>query len=513
MVCFGTACAAGLVFAFIGLDTHSFWYDELFTAQLLQPASGTSLFSRIATDVHPPLYLVALSFFTHLFGDGDAGLRGLSAVAACAAILVFVIGTRQAFSLPGRLFGAAMATGSLFWFFQAQNARSYALCLLISTAVLALGLSVLLEKPRRRLLVPGLFALMAVGSFVHFYVMYLCLAVLIVLALFERRDRGVMVAAAVFLVVTTGLYVKLVIEPFSQVSLGNNWYPNTPGWYVAVLRSCVQYTLGELGLVAFAACAAVIVATRLPVPGAAPAADRQSLARRLRPDRVTAFLVGVPLLVLAGGIVSSTLLAPNFFDRNFLVVSPFFWGLAARAYDAAVEKASPSLRVALTSVLAFLVLAMASIVTSRLPSGTAPAMYEPFRQSAAWIETLPACRGQILPVVTTDDPAWYKPGYAAFIYEGGYARYLHGFAKPQLVFSRDRSPASLSPALKAELQRRLDGAGCPVVAWAAHNMSPTVIAAIQDRLLAALDRPDAGPLFVKERFDDGSVGYVLHVRR
>jgi Dolichyl-phosphate-mannose-protein mannosyltransferase len=417
IACFGAACAVGLVFAFVGLDTHSFWYDELFTARLLQPAPDTTLLSRIATDVHPPIYLVALSFFTHLFGDGDAALRGFSAVAACGAILLFVIATRQAFSLPARLFGAAMATGSLFWFFQAQNARSYALCLLISTGILALGLSLLRRQDRRRLPTLGLFALMLVGSFVHFYVVYVCLAVLIVLGLFEPRRRALMIVAALFLLVVTALYVKLVAEPFSQVTLGSYWVPNTRSWYLAVLKSCVKYAFGDQGLVALGLCAVAIICTRFR------ALDGHA---RLWPDRVTAFLVGVPLLVLAGGLVSSMLLAPNFSDRNLLIASPFLWGLAARSYDAAVEKASPPIRVALTCALSFIVLSMSSIVSSRLPSGTAPAVYEPFRQSAAWIQSLPACRGETLPVISTDDPAWYKPGYAAFIYESGYARYLQG---------------------------------------------------------------------------------------
>src|SRR5262245_57234386 len=173
VACFGAACAVGLVFAFVGLDTHSFWYDELFTARLLEPEPGTTLPSRIATDVHPPLYLLALGLFTDILGDSDWALRAFSAIAACGAIVLFIAGTRSAFSLPARLFGAAMATGSLFWFFQAQNARSYALCLLIGSAVMVIALALLQGEGRRRLLLAGLLALMLAGSFVHFYLLYL----------------------------------------------------------------------------------------------------------------------------------------------------------------------------------------------------------------------------------------------------------------------------------------------------------------------------------------------------
>ena len=53
--------------------------------------------------MHPPLYLLTLGAFAQLLGDGETGLRLPSALAACGAIVVFVLGTRAAFSLPARL--------------------------------------------------------------------------------------------------------------------------------------------------------------------------------------------------------------------------------------------------------------------------------------------------------------------------------------------------------------------------------------------------------------------------
>jgi hypothetical protein len=502
IACFGAACAVGLAFAFVGLDVHSFWYDELFTARLLEAAPQTTLLSRIATDVHPPIYLVVLSVFTQVAGDGDASLRAFSAISGCGAVVLFIVATRSSFSLPGRLFGAAMATGSLFWFFQSQNARSYALTLLIGTAVMATALALLRGQARRhRLLLPALIVLMFAVSFVHFYAMYMCLAVLIVLGLFDRENRVALAVAGMMLLLTSMLYVKLVIEPLSQVSLTSNWYPNDPAWYLAVLKSCLQYAFGEQGQFAFLLCIVVAVCTRL-------------FGRRtgFSFDRVTAFLVAVPVVVVAGGIASSILLAPNFFDRNLLVVSPFVWALSARLYDAAVERASLVVRLAHTSALALIVLSMATIALARLPSGHALPMYEPFRQSAAWIRSLPACRDQTLPVITIDSPDWYKPGYAEFIYEGAYGRYLRGFAQPRLVFSQDLARDQLSPELMVDLQRRLDGTGCPVLAWSAHNMSPATIARIEERLATALDRRSTNRIATMA-FEDGSPGYVLYVRR
>jgi hypothetical protein len=328
IACFGFAGAIGLAFAFVGLETHSFTYDELFTLRLLMPLEGTTLMSRIATDVHPPIYLVVLSLFSGPFGDSDASLRAFSAAAACGAILVFVVATRSTFSLPARLFAAAMATGSLFWFHQAQNVRSYALGLLIAAGLTALGLSLLHGRNHRRLPMAGLLGLMAVGSFVHFYLLYVSLAVLAVLWLLNPRDRITLTAAGLFLFLATVLYVKLVIEPLTQVSLSQNWYQSNLDWYLTVLKSSVQYSFGDQGLVALLLCSIGILYARFSSP---ESRGLLSLGRptmeAIRRGSTVVFLAGVPVIVFVGAVVSSTLLSPNFSDRNFLLVSPFIWGL------------------------------------------------------------------------------------------------------------------------------------------------------------------------------------------
>ncbi len=502
-VCFGIACAVGLAGAFIGLDTHGFWFDELFTARLLQP-DGTSLLSRIVTDVHPPIYLAVLSIYSRIVGDSDVALRSLSSLCACGAIVVFVTATKRTFSLAGRLFGAALATGSVFWFFQAQNARSYALGLVISAGILALALRLLagqLQQRDRRLALGGLVVLMFVGSFVHFYIMYECLAVLIVLAFMMPAERHWAAAVAVALLIASALYVKLVVEPSSQASLGSNWYPNDPVWYGRVLLSCVRNTFGGAGLAAIALCAAAILLGRMSGPA----------QHRRAPRPMAALLSGVPVLVLAGAVVSSTVLAPNFYDRNFLILSPFFWAASAALYDAAAAAAPKLVRQALDVALGVIVLSMASIVMLRLPSSRSLDLdYEPFRESAEWIKTLPACHNQVVPVISTDLAAWYKPGYAETIYISGYGRYLQGFAQPQLIFFQDIRTHTLPQGLKTELQRRIDGEGCPVLAWAAHNMPAGAMAVARDELLKWADRATARTKVTTKAFQDDSPGFVLY---
>jgi uncharacterized membrane protein len=149
VILLGIAVAVGLIGAWIGLETSSLWLDELITRWIvIGDGGGDSLAARLATDVHPPLYYPLLYGYTRLLGTSDAALRSFSALAACAAVIVFISGTRRSFSLAGRLFGAGVATGSGFWFYQSQNVRDYGLSLLIAALILSLSLAILRNDGR-----------------------------------------------------------------------------------------------------------------------------------------------------------------------------------------------------------------------------------------------------------------------------------------------------------------------------------------------------------------------------
>lgn len=523
--CFGLACAIGLVGAFVGLETNSFWFDELATAWLIQPggASG-SLIARVLTELNAPLYFVFLYLYAQVAGTSDAALRCFSALSACAAVLIFVTATRRSFSLPARLFGGAMATGSVFWFFHSQNARHYAFCMMISAILLALCLVLLRERGQRdasvtRLLI-GLVALAFVASFVHFYLMYECVAVLLILALFRRRERPLMIVVAGLLLLAVALYMKFVVTPYSQITPGNYWLQSHPGWYVYMLKNSIAYAYGVPGIVAIGLCIAAFVVRRIfPNPpgggeGAAQAAAELPSLGRFPLDPVTVMLVGVPILIVMAGVASSILVAPNFSDRYFLVCAPFLWGLSARLYDAAKADAPRFVELALNLLLSAVVLWMATVVVGRLlPKRDLKAWSEPFRQSADWIRALPECRNQIVPVISPDRKAWYKPGYADRLYEGVYGRYLHGFAMPRLILMEDAVANNVPADVSAELQRRVDGTGCPILAWSAHNTNTEDFALARTGLLKSAGRLAAETAVRTETFRDGHQGFVVYVDR
>jgi len=510
LVGFGLACAIGFAGAFIGLDSHGFWFDELYTVRIIAPSDPAELFARLGADVHPPLFGLVLSVYSKVAGLSEVGLRSFSAVAACAAVLLFVASTGRSFSLQGRLFGAAMATGSLFWFLHSQNARPYALCLLVSVSILGLSLQLLAEprdRARSNQALAGLAALVFVGAFVHFYLLYESLAVLITLALLRPDRRRAILAIGLSLVAVMSLYVLLVTMNFSQANLESNWVRNDPTWYRLVLESCLHYALGSAGAVALVLCGVVFVFYR--TSSRAENIGREIAWGRFPLDAMAGLLFGVPILVLAGSIVSSTVFTPNFFDRSFLILSPFLWAFCARLYDESVAVTPGPARLALTLALSAVVLAMASIVVQRLPPERPGLLYEPFRESAEWIRGLGDCRGEVVPVLSTDRKDWYKPGYGEALYADIYGRYLDGFARPQLVFVEDAVAGTIPADLRAELERRVAGEGCPIVAWSVHNMPLATMTKAVNALL-----PVEAPVPVKaETFSDGQTGYVMVLER
>ena len=77
---------AAAVLRFYGLGHQGFWFDEANTAQLMTFSPGKMLGLIPQTESTPPLYYCVAWVWSHVFGNGEAGLRSLSAV--CGVLTV-----------------------------------------------------------------------------------------------------------------------------------------------------------------------------------------------------------------------------------------------------------------------------------------------------------------------------------------------------------------------------------------------------------------------------------------
>ena len=511
----GLPCAVGLVGAFVGLGASSFWIDELFTAQVVGADHDfLAMLSRAIHDVNPPGYYVLLFLWSQIAGFSDISIRWLSAMLAVAAIGIFCFGARRSFSARALLFACGMATGSYFWFYQSQNARSYSASLAIGAGMAAISLAILRNSTGQRkdaLRFLLLFALALSGVFVHFYGLYEGLAVFGLLGLLRRERRWLALALLVALAAIAGAYIELVVRRWSPQANAPSWIENNYQWYARQLSSAIHLTVNKFGLVALAICLGAIAIAllsqraRMPAVTPPPTGDRRAteVVARSRsvlelggPGATLILCVGVPLLVVLQGVIVSALVSPNLTDRNLLITSPFIWGAFASVFDAGVERLIPPLRSAAVVAVSLSLAAMATVVTGRtLPRN------EPFRGTSDWITAIPACRGSEIPVLLYHQAAWGKSGDAEIAAEASlYSRYLNGFARPRGVLIDDLMTGQVPADLKAELQRRIDGVGCPVIAWSAHGVYPRQQGPIASQLLAVADRRSALPAAQVRRF-------------
>ena len=202
-------CVAGAVLRFATLDVQSLWYDEAVTAELLRMDLSGLLHAIPSSESSPPLYYVLGWLWTHAFGTGEVGLRSLPALIGTATIpVVWALGRRIGGDGAGLVAAALVAVNPmLVWF--SQEARAYALLVLLAALATLLWLRAL-ERPRPgRAAAWSVVAALAVAT--HYYAIFLVApqAVWLVVKLPGARQRAAAIAPlAVALVVLAPLAFK-----------------------------------------------------------------------------------------------------------------------------------------------------------------------------------------------------------------------------------------------------------------------------------------------------------------
>ena len=188
---------AAAVLRFATLDGQSYWFDEATTVHLLRLDFGGMLAAIPDSESTPPLYYVVAWLWAKLFGVGEVGLRSLSALAGTATIpLVYAIARRAAGTRAGLIAAALTAANPLLvWY--SQEARAYALLVLLAAVTLVL-LPAALERPAPRgLVVWAVAAALAVAT--HYFAAFIVVPEAIWL-LQRHRSRALAPVGAVALI-------------------------------------------------------------------------------------------------------------------------------------------------------------------------------------------------------------------------------------------------------------------------------------------------------------------------
>jgi len=149
-------CAAAVRLSTLGLQ--GFWYDEAFTpVHVLHPSLAATLGSVASHENTPPLWYIVIWAWSRVFGTTEIALRFPSALAGIATVPVAwaigkdlagrtVIGTRR---VP--IFIAAVVALNPLFIWYSQEARAYALFVLLAALTVLCFLRADSQPTRRRI--------------------------------------------------------------------------------------------------------------------------------------------------------------------------------------------------------------------------------------------------------------------------------------------------------------------------------------------------------------------------
>ena len=317
------ADAVGLRFA----APSPLWLDEALSVNIAALPVGEAV-QALRHDGHPLLYYGLLGTWMDVFGDSDAAVRSLSAVASLGAAAAVWAATRLRFGPVAARYGAVLALTSPFGVRYGSEARMYALALLLAAVGWWLTETALQERRPWRL--AALAATTAAALHTHYWMIWLVAAAGGTLAAGwlarpERRRALTPVLAA--LAVGGATFV-----PWAPVLAEQAAHTGTPWATWARPAEVVIETVQALGGGRrFEPMLLGVVLIGAAVLGATLLRTGDGTVELGWPGRHRgAALVAVPAATLAAGGVVAMVSGHAFEARYAAVVLPLLLGLAAR---------------------------------------------------------------------------------------------------------------------------------------------------------------------------------------
>ena len=117
------------------LDHQSLWYDEGFALSLSDGTPSENLAGLLGTesgDRYQLLYYLVLGVWRSVVGDGQLAIRLLSVAAGVGTVVMAFVAARRLFGIRRARWAALIGTVSAFGVFYSQEARPYALAMLLA---------------------------------------------------------------------------------------------------------------------------------------------------------------------------------------------------------------------------------------------------------------------------------------------------------------------------------------------------------------------------------------------
>jgi mannosyltransferase len=374
-----TVLAAALRLSTLGLQ--SFWYDEAFTpVHVLHPSLSATLRGVVHTENSPPLWYLLAWADSRVLGDGEVALRLPSALAGIATVPVAWMIGRELSGRRAAILAAALVAVSPLFVWYSQEARAYALFVLM--AALAMLCFLLAEREPTRAHMAAFALTGSLALLTHYFAVFL----LIPMALWllydpSARRRAPRRRAALPALAAIGV-VGLALLPLisAQGGHGTQWIGRWP--FSERLQAIAQYYLtgysgAPLGHGVELLVALLIIAgvgfglwrmTGRPSQSLTPGALQDTVQTRRREERGAL----IALLIAAGGVLIPVVLAAFGADylapRNLVAAMiPLTALIAVLTVSRSTGRAGVLLGA--TIALAFLVISLDVDLSPRLQRG------------------------------------------------------------------------------------------------------------------------------------------------
>jgi len=307
----------------IRIGANSFWFDEAFSWLVARRPAHAILTQRLEP-ILPPLYYFLLHFWIWL-GESEATVRSFSALCSLLTIPVLYVLGRELFT-PATGLAAALLTAVLpFYVYFAQEARLYALVVLLS-ALMLWGFVRSWRGTRYRPWL-GFGLLVALNLYAHYFAIFTLTVFHFFVLLAGRRDRrhwwGVLLADLVTLACVVPLLPSALAQTRQVVTYF--WLRSpSPLEPLKTLDYLLFSHTGPVSLVPVALFVTLSIFTLVVW---------RVVRSRGKAHRWLLLLVGLVLVPIVLALILSWIVGPVYLDRSFSLVAPAYvlllaWGLA-----------------------------------------------------------------------------------------------------------------------------------------------------------------------------------------
>ena len=315
-LCSLTALAAILRLPTLGLQSYDF--DEGATVYILRGSFNDLLDGVARHESTPPLYYVLAWLWAQAFGTGEIALRLLSAIAGVGIVpIVYAVGATLASRRIG-LAAAAFVAVSPYLVFYSQEARSYALLVLLSGAGLLFCVRAIAAPSARTL---GLWAAVSVAALAtHYFAVFPWLGEAVALAVFGAPRRLLVRAIAVVALAS----IPLLVLARHQAAAGHASWIGASSLLERVRVTLETFALGAtfkgtLPHAILAACGVVAVAMSAAFVTAGVLLARRATAAERRAAGVAGLIAAVAIVL---PLVAALGPGDYFIHKNLITVVP-----------------------------------------------------------------------------------------------------------------------------------------------------------------------------------------------